>query len=87
MLSKWEMDKVSYYMRLFCGCSPDETFWQKATQYDIREVVWAIRKAAQEQNCSLQHITAIVGQVTKEGNSYVYKHGTERPAAHETLSF
>ena len=65
-----------YWLKLYGFGEPTEEFWQKARLHGAKLTMNAIRKAAQEQSCSMQHLTAITGQIIKEGNSYVYKRST-----------
>ena len=73
MLSEWDIAEIMYWLKLYGFGEPTEEFWKKARQHGPKLTINAIRKAAQEQNCSMQHLTDIIGQIIKEGNQYVYK--------------
>ena len=73
MLSEWDTAEIMYWLKLYGFGEPTEAFWNRARQYGLKPTMCAIRKAAQEQKCSMQHVTDIIGQIIKEGNQYVYK--------------
>ena len=85
MLNPGERDDLQYYLKMYCRCNPNEEFWKKAAEHGLHSTFYAIRKAAQEQDYSLQHIIDIIGQVVKEGNSFVYKQGFPRPVSAERI--
>lgn len=80
-------EEIEYWLKVYCREEPTEEFWNKANEYGIHKTFYAIVKAAQEDNCTMKHITEIIGHVVKEGNSYVYTRDIQRPTEHETLFF
>ena len=85
MLSEYEKNWIMYWLHCYGMGDPTEEFWNKASHYGAEKTMYAIRKAAQEDNCSMRHVTDIIGQVAKEGRDYVYTQ-PQRPPVHETIS-
>lgn len=54
---------------------PTAEFWAKAHEHGFVKTVYAIRKAAQEDNKTIEHITNLIGNIVKEGNSLMYRSG------------
>lgn len=75
MLAPGEYDLIKYYLGRI---TPTEEFWAKANEYGLRNTCYAIRKAQQEGNKTIKHITNLIGNVVKEGNAYKYRYGVNK---------
>lgn len=74
MLSDGEREMIRGYY-LGKKIEPTAEFWAKADEHGLVKTVYAIRKAAQEDNKTIEHITNLIGNVVKEGTSLMYRSG------------
>lgn len=72
-MDDYERSEIEYYLRLYTGNKPDDAFSVKAEIYGIQATVRAIRKAYEEGQTSIVHITDLIGKIVREGRSLVYK--------------
>lgn len=75
MLGDGEREIISYYLG---RTTANAAFWAKAEEYGLVKTCHAIRKAEQENRKTIQHITNLIGNVVKEGNSYKYRYGVNK---------
>lgn len=82
MFTQYDRDMILYWLKWYGGKKIEpmitDAFWEKASQYPLREVYLAIRKASEEHEFTIEVITDLIGKITKEGNMIVYKTGVRR---------
>lgn len=82
MLCQYDRNMILYWLTCYGGKKIEpmitDAFWEKASQYELREVYFAIRKASDEEEFTIERITYLIGKITKEGNMIVYKTGVKR---------
>jgi len=69
----YEQEKIEYYLRLYTRNKPDDAFLAKAEIYGMQATVRAIKKAYEEGQTSIVHITDLIGKIVREGRFLVYK--------------
>lgn len=72
-MDDYERSEIEYYLRLYTGNKPDDAFLAKAEIYGIQATVRAIRKAYEESQTSIIHVTDLIGRIVREGCQLVYK--------------
>lgn len=71
--------EIEHWLRYYDKkIEPDAAFWAKADKYGLNMTYYAIRKADQEEQFTIEHITALIGNVVKENDRIVYKMGVNR---------
>lgn len=76
MLADGERDTIRYWLGK--KIEPTAEFWEKAEKHGFIETYYAIRKAAQEEKSTIEHITNLIGNVVKESGVLMYKQGVDR---------
>lgn len=88
-LNDYDRDQILYYLKWYGGKKIEPTltdaFWDKATQYGFRETYYAIRKAAQMKEFTVEIITDLIGKLTKEGSMIVFKEGVKKNVSQDQV--
>ena len=80
-----EKDLLLYYLQFYGKkVKPNDEFWKKAEQHGLSMTYYAIRKASQEENYTIEHIVNLIGNVVKENERFVYKQGVNRAELERT---